>query len=189
MRTIALLRGINVGGNNIIKMAELKASFEQRGFQNVVTYINSGNIIFDTGIADEAALKAACEKVIADDFHMDIPVCVISAPDLTEALAHAPQWWNTLPDAKHNAIFIIPPMTAEDIIARVGDIRDEYEKVAYHKKVVFWSAPMATFSRTRWSKVSMDKALYRAITVRNANTALKLAELVIFVNKSHTPTT
>ena len=48
MRYIALLRGINVGGNTMIKMAELKAAFEKEcGFENVVTYINSGNIAFD----------------------------------------------------------------------------------------------------------------------------------------------
>jgi uncharacterized protein (DUF1697 family) len=178
MRYVALLRGVNVGGNCIIKMADLKTAFERRGFQNVRTYINSGNVIFDTDITDEAALKAACEKLMAEDFSMDNPICVISAADFAEALAHAPAFWNTAPDTKHNAIFIIPPMTAEEIIARVGTVREEFEKVAYHGKVVFWSAPAATFSRTRWSKISADKTLYRAITVRNANTAVKLAELM-----------
>jgi len=90
MRQIALLRGINVGGKNIIKMADLKSAFERRGFQNVVTYINSGNILFD-GEQDETAAKAACEKLIAEDFGLDIPVCVISAAGLIEALAHAPE--------------------------------------------------------------------------------------------------
>ena len=52
-RYIALLRGINVGGKNIIKMADLKAAFERQGFGNVVTYINSGNILFDSKDDDE----------------------------------------------------------------------------------------------------------------------------------------
>jgi uncharacterized protein (DUF1697 family) len=77
---IPLLRGINVGGNNIIKMADLKAAFEQREFQNVVTYINSGNIIFDSGL-DESAVKTDCDKLITEDFGLDIPVWVISADD------------------------------------------------------------------------------------------------------------
>jgi uncharacterized protein (DUF1697 family) len=59
-RYIALLRGINVGGNNIIKMSELKTSFERQGFRDVVTYINSGNILFNSGL-DEAAVKNDCE--------------------------------------------------------------------------------------------------------------------------------
>ena len=73
---IALLRGINVGGHNIIKMSNLKAVFERRGFQSVVTYINSGNIIFDSGL-DELSAKTVCEKLITEDFSLDIPVCVI----------------------------------------------------------------------------------------------------------------
>jgi len=175
---IALLRGVNVGGHNIIKMADLKSVFEQRGFTNVLTYINSGNILFDSEKEDITALKNICEKIIADGFGLDIPVCVIFAAELTEALAHAPAWWNQDESAKHDAIFTIPPMTATEIIAHVGEVKEDYEKVAYHGRVIFWSAPIATFSRTRWSKISKDKAMYRAITVRNANTALKLADLV-----------
>ena len=52
-RYIALLRGINVGGKNIIKMADLTAAFERQGFGNVVTYINSGNVLFDSKDDDE----------------------------------------------------------------------------------------------------------------------------------------
>ena len=88
IRYIALLRGINVGGNNKIKMTDLKAAFEKQGFRDVVTYINSGNIIYDSDLNEQAG-KAVCEKIIAADFGMDISVCVISAADLSEALAHA----------------------------------------------------------------------------------------------------
>ena len=77
---IALLRGINVGGKNIIKMADLKTAFEQRGFQNVITYINSGNILFSSKL-DETDIKCVCEKLLKEDFGLDIPVCVI--PPLT----------------------------------------------------------------------------------------------------------
>ena len=90
-RFIALLRGINVGGKNIIKMADLKAAFERRGFQDVTTYINSGNVLFGSEL-DESAAQAVCEKLIAEEFGLDIPVCVISAADLTDALANAPDW-------------------------------------------------------------------------------------------------
>lgn len=176
-RYIALLRGINVGGNNIIKMAELRDAFEARGFGNVSTYINSGNILFDSAAASIAEIKSTCEKLIADGFNLDIPVCIISVSDLTDALTHAPDWWNEDPEARHDAFFIIPPMTAEEIFAHVGSVKEDYEKVAYHGRVIFWSAPMVTFSRTRWSKIAKDKAMYRAITVRNANTAVKLAQL------------
>ena len=174
---IALLRGINVGGHNKIAMPALKASFEQRGFRNVLTYINSGNVIFESNM-DEAALQAACEALIMEDFNLIIPACVLSAADLTMSLAHAPEWWNAAPYERHDAFFVIPPMTAEVLCAYVGATREEYERIRYHGRIIFWSAPLATFSRTRWSKISKDKAKYRTLTVRNANTALKLAELV-----------
>ena len=178
-RYIALLRGINVGGSNIIKMADLKAAFERQGFENVVTYINSGNLLFDSALSDEGDLKAALEERIMADFGLSVMVCVISAADLREAISHAPEWWNDPPgpSMRHDAFFVIPPMTAAELFRRVGEVNPEIEKAAHYGRVIFWSAPMATFSRSRWSKITKNKPLYAAITVRNANTARKLAEL------------
>jgi uncharacterized protein (DUF1697 family) len=141
-----------------------------------VTYINSGNIIFDSEL-DEGAAKDVCEKVVSDGFRLDVPICVMKAADLIEALNHAPDWWNQMADARHEVFFVIPPMDAKTICDHVGEVKEEYEKVGYYGRMIFWSAPMATFSRTRWSKISKDKSMYRAITVRNANTALKLGAL------------
>jgi len=177
-RYVALLRGINVGGNNIISMEDLKKSFEHRGFEKVRTYINSGNILFSSNL-NSAEARTNCEKLIAEDFSLDIPVCVISDTDLIEALSHAPTWWNTGTDIRHNAFFVIPPKTAQEICAYVGEVKGDYEKVAVSGEVIFWSARLADFSKTRWSKLlSGDKSMYRSITVRNANTTLKLAELL-----------
>jgi uncharacterized protein (DUF1697 family) len=176
IRYIALLRGINVGGNNIIKMSDLKTAFEHHGFHNVVTYINSGNIFFESEW-DETAAKTACEKLITENFGLDIPVCVISDVDLREAMEHAPDWWGNSSDSKHNAIFVIPPATVAEIIAQIGETKPEVEKISCYGSVIFWTAPLATFSRTRLTKIVQSKAAYNAITVRNANTALKLAAL------------
>lgn len=176
VRYIALLRGINVGGKNIIKMADLKSAFERQGFRNVVTYINSGNILFESKL-DETAAKAACEKLIAESFGLDIPVFVITSADLCETMRHAPDWWHDTPDSKHNAIFVIPPATAADIIAQIGQTKPDVERIGCYGNVIFWSAPVATFSRTRLTKIVQSKAAYNAITIRNINTSLKLAEL------------
>jgi len=176
MRYLALLRGVNVGGKNKLSMPELKASFESSGFTRVSTYINSGNILFSGAETNVLALKGQCEALIKEGFGMDIPVAVISAAALSDAMAHAPVWWNTDKESKHNAILVIPPATAESVCAQVGEIKPEYEKVDFHGSVIFWSAPIKTFSRTRWSKV-VGTAAYGSITIRNANTAIKLAEL------------
>ena len=64
MKYVALLRGINVGGNNRVPMAELKLCFEKMGFNNVVTYINSGNVIFESNQTDLVRIVEICESVI-----------------------------------------------------------------------------------------------------------------------------
>ncbi|MDR3121930.1 MAG: DUF1697 domain-containing protein [Clostridiales bacterium] len=175
---IALLRGVNVGGNNKIDMKRLKAEFESRGFANVMTYINSGNVIFDSDTQDLSEIKSVCEAVISERFGLTIAVNIISAADLLDAVSHTPDWWRADKDFTHNAIFVIPPMTAEEACAAVGEVNPENERIACHGRVIFWSASLKTYSRTRWSKVVGNKAVYNAITIRNANTTVKLAELI-----------
>lgn len=176
MKYIALLRGINVGGKNKVSMSDLKACFEKAGFQNVVTYINSGNVIFESEEQNSVKLMKMCEELLEKTFGFPIRVAIIEANTLKEALEHAPEWWGDDPDSKHNAIFVIQPGTAEEVIADVGKIKPEHEKLFAFKDVIFWSAPIKTFSHTRWSKVAGTK-VYQNITIRNSNTARKLLEL------------
>lgn len=174
---IALLRGVNVGGNNKLSMPALKAVWEEHGFVDVRTYINSGNIIFSSSDIDEESLMNQCKVLIAEKFGLNIPVSVVSEKSLTEALVHAPAWWNKDKEAKHNAIFVIPPASVEEIYEAVGKINPEYETVSHYGRVIFWSAPLKTFSRTRWSKIT-GTSVYNYVTIRNANTANKLLTLI-----------
>ncbi len=177
-RYVALLRGVNVGGKNIISMPSLKAAFEDAGFQKVSTYINSGNIIFSAEGEDVLALQQTCRQAVADMFRLNIAVAVISAKDLQEALDHAPAWWDSDHDSKHNAIFVIAPADSNAIIESVGRSKPEHEQVSHYGRVIFWSAPLKTFSRTRWSKIVSTTA-YSSVTIRNANTAKKLSQLTV----------
>lgn len=176
MKYIALLRGINVGGNNKVSMKELKACFEQAGFAHVSTYINSGNVLFCSEERDILRLTQLCEQQIQRQFGQTIRVCLLDADAYQDAMEHAPHWWGDDPESKHNLIYIIPPATAEEISSDVGEIKPEYEQLYAYGNVIFWSAPVKTFSRTRWSKVVGTKA-YQNITIRNANTARRLLEL------------
>lgn len=176
MKYIALLRGINVGGNNKVSMAQLKDSFMSLGFKNVITYINSGNIIFDTNRTDSVKLVEACEAVIKKDFGFPVICSIISADDLHKAVANAPAWWDKQDDDKHNAIFVIPPATSKEIMDQVGEAKPEYEKVDSYGSVIFWTAPVKTFGRTRYSTI-VGTAAYKSITIRNANTVRKLVAL------------
>jgi len=178
MRYIALLRGINVGGKNKVPMKDLKSCFEEAGFQNTITYINSGNVFFDSGKQDVLKLARQCEEILEKKFGFPIGLALLDVYTLKEALDHTPEWWGKDPDWKHNAIFVIQPATAEDVIAEAGNIKPEYEKLHAYKEIIFWSAPLKTFSHTRWSKIVGTK-VYQKITIRNANTTKKLLELAL----------
>ena len=174
---VALLRGINVGGKNKISMPALKTVFEEAGFWDVQTYINSGNVLFSADESSAAALAQTCKTAIARAFSLDIPVAVLSAYKLIAAVKNAPSWWGQDRDSRHDAIFLLPPLTAGELLAMVGPIKPEYEQLGAYEQVVFWSAPIATFSKTRFSKIVATPA-YRSMTIRNANTTQKLAELL-----------
>jgi uncharacterized protein (DUF1697 family) len=175
-RYIALLRGINVGGNRPVPMPALKALFEENGLENVSTYIQSGNVIFSSEPNSADAIREKCADMIEARFGFRVPVGVVPARELAETLDHAPVWWNADTDAKHNAIFVIPPVTPEAVFSEVGGTKPEYEQADVYGHVIFWSAPMKTFSRTRLSRV-VGSGVYDNITIRNANTTLKLREL------------
>ena len=178
MRYIALLRGINVGGNNKVPMADLRACFEAAGYVDVKTYINSGNVIFTSDETDLVKLVKKCEEYIEKQFGFPVRVSVVSSEQLRQALEHAPSWWDKDPVSKHNAIFVIAPATAEKVMEAVGEPKAEYEQVASYGSVIFWSAPISTFGRSRWAKI-VGTTAYRDITIRNANTTKKLLELTV----------
>lgn len=68
---------------------------------------------------------------------------------------------------------MISPISVEEVFAEVGEIKPEYEKIDHHGEVIFWSAPLKTFSKTRWSKIA-SSSVNNNVTIRNANTVNKL---------------
>ncbi len=168
-----LLRGINVGGKNKVPMAELTGVIEQAGARNVSTYINSGNVFFDDDRSPDD-LKNILEKAIEDHFGFNVVCGVFAAEDVALAVGSAPSWWGENDD-KHNALFIISPMTPEEIAVGIGKAKPEYEKIAICGPIIFWSAPLKTFSKTRYSKIVGSK-YYPFITIRNENTTREITK-------------
>ncbi len=177
-RYIALIRGINVGGNNAVSMSKLKDLCEESGFTAVSTYINSGNVLFSSELADVPKLVGIFERMLAEQFGVTTVVAVIPATELHDAVRHAPEWWGVDEGSKHNVLFVIAPAKTHDIIHQVGEAKPEYEQIAFYGSVIFWSAPIKTFSRTRWSKIVGTKS-YDSVTIRNANTVRKLYDMTV----------
>ncbi len=173
---IALIRGINVGGKNAISMARLIEALLNKGFENVSSYINSGNIIFESQETDVTKLVTTFENILSAEFAVTTRVAVISVKEIHDSWQHAPEWWGQDSNSKHNAIFVIAPADAREVAVSVGEVNPEYEKIEVYNHVIFWSAPLDTFSRTRWSKIVGTNA-YDKITIRNFNTTKRLVDL------------
>lgn len=149
----------------------------------LLSFLSPGTVIFgekriyylqvDRKTTDLAEI---CRNAIEESLNLEIGLMVLTAEELSNAMANAPDWWGDDPDSKHNAIFVMPPASTEEIINGIGDIKPTYEKVAVSNPIIFWSAGLATFSRTRWSQIVKTK-YYKSVTIRNANTARKLLEM------------
>ena len=112
-RYIALLRGINVGGGNMMKMDDLKAVFAELGFENVVSYINSGNLAFDTRKTSEAALVTKIEKAVETRFGRAIDIMVREQSEITRIIAANPLDGQFESHKHMHVLFLKEPMPAE----------------------------------------------------------------------------
>ncbi|MDD3341676.1 MAG: DUF1697 domain-containing protein [Bacilli bacterium] len=174
---VALLRGINISGKNKVPMKELKNSFEELGFKDVVTYINSGNVIFTSDKEDLCYITEKIIDMIKEKFGLEIPVYVISIEELEAILKEAPTWWgNDNKEIYDNIIFILPPTTYEEVFEEIGDAKKEYEQISHYKNTIFWSFTLKDYSKTNWIKTASSKINNR-ITIRTANTIKKVIEL------------
>ncbi|WP_433943055.1 DUF1697 domain-containing protein [Paenibacillus sp. SN-8-1] len=112
---IALLRGINVGGKNKIKMADLKEALENRGFKRVKTYIQSGNVLFESE-KDERTLAAEIEEEINTSFGIALKVMLRTAQELEDLIVNSPFAHRELSDGESLHVSLLgEPLTEEQI--------------------------------------------------------------------------
>ncbi len=177
MKYIALLRGINISGKNKIVMSELKKEFDNLGYQEITTYLNSGNVIFETDLEDKNAIKNHIQLMIKDKFNFDIPTYVMTLQELQELLNHSPEWWGK--DDKEiydNIIFIIPPTTYNEVFNTIG-FPNEYEKIQEYKNNIFWSFDLKNYRKSNWWSKTANTDISDKITIRTANTMRKILEI------------
>lgn len=173
---VALLRGVNVGGNNMIRMSALKESFTALGFGQVTTYINSGNIIFKTKEADARKLEKKIEQMLAKEYELGSKVVVRSLAEMENLVRSLPESWNSDSRWRYNVIFLRHTIDSEEILADVP-IKTEIEEVLYRPGTLLWCARIDELNRTNMLKLASRK-MYQDITVRNTNTTKKLCELM-----------
>jgi len=176
-RYVALLRGINVGGNNLIKMTALKACFEKQGLLNVVTYIQSGNVVFGSPDAAPDSLCGRIERALAASFRYDANVVLRSQKEMQQVVGRAPKGFGTQPEKyRYDVIFLKHPLTAPVAIKSVPTAPGVDEAHA-GTGVLYFSRLIEKASKSRLGKI-VSSPIYKSVTIRNWNTTTKLAQLL-----------
>lgn len=179
---VALLRGINVGGNNKINMKELKVTFERVGMQSVVTYINTGNIIFADECHTKEELSALLEQAILEDFGLDIKVLILSLDDYARVMTALPEDWTNGDRMKSDVMFLWEEADKEAVVGELPH-KPEVDSVIYVPGAILWSVDRDQVTLSGMNKLIGTK-LYRQMTVRNVNTTRKIYELMLAANES-----
>ncbi len=173
---VALLRGVNVGGNNMISMSSLKESFEKIGFKQVTTYINSGNIIFKSKEADARKLERKIEQMLSKEYQLDSKVVIRSFAEMAQLVKSLPPSWEGDSSRKYNVMFLRHSIDSEKILADLP-VKNDVEELLYRQGALLWSAQASELTRSNLVQAASRK-IYQDITVRNLNTTKKLHELM-----------
>ena len=168
---LALLRGINVGGKNAVKMADLRAAFEQMGFAEVATYINSGNVFFRAPRRKRAELAAGIEAGLSERFGFELRVVVVTEAELRAVIEAAPPGFGAETDLC-DVIFLRRPLTVNKALAAL-ELKEGVDRVWGGKGVVYFSRLKEKASSSRLSKFA-SRPEYKEVTVRSWSSANKL---------------
>jgi len=175
MRYVALLRGINVTGNNMISMEELRAVFESLGFSRVTSYINSGNLAFDVRAAAEPSLIAKIEKGIKEHFSTSVQVMVRPQKDIASILANNPFDGEFESHKEMHVLFLkeeMPTAKVDIVLAAVP----EMERCVFRGREIYCHLPMGV-AESLLGRGLVERKAKVPVTARNWRTVQKLADL------------
>lgn len=175
---VAILRGINVSGRNLIKMTELKKMFEDLHFENVKTYIQSGNVAFSTKPENDKALQERIHNAIQKTFSFDVPVIVLDEMELTRIQQHNPFLKNRSEDVlKLHVTFLgeEPEKVLVDKLKETGQfLPDEW---SVEGKAIYLFCPTG-YGNTKLNNNFFEKKLKVTATTRNWKTVNELVRMV-----------
>lgn len=167
-----MLRGINVGGNNMIKMETLRGTFAGIGFENVNSYINSGNLAFDTTRTDDGKLATAIHDAITRDFGFDISVMVRSNAEIDELIAGNP-FEGQFESDKDLHLFFLNEELSDDQKSLCLTQATDNEQFAFSGRHIYCLLKISILD-SAVGKGFIDKKLKVATTARNWRTVKKI---------------
>lgn len=176
-RYLALLRGINVGGNNPVPMADLRATVADLGATDVATYIQSGNVLFDGGRAGATTWIERLEVALAERFAYKARVTLRSHAELRSIVDGAPKGFGTAPDRfRSDVVFLLGPSSAREAVTQMR-ARDGVDTMAAGDGVVYFERLIARATQSYLSKV-IGTPIYREMTIRNWRTTTTLLRML-----------
>lgn len=176
-RYVALLRGINVGGNNLIKMPELQTAFEAAGFEEVRTYIQSGNVIFTAPTGRAADLTRRIEEMLVTTFGLPISVVLRSRAQMRAVVEEAPDGFGSEPHLfRYDVVFLKPPLNARSAMQSVST-KPGVDQAHPGTGVLYFSRLTSRATQSRLNRIA-SVPVYQNMTIRNWNTTTKLFGLL-----------
>lgn len=174
---IAMLRGVNITGNNSIKMEQLRGLCNSLGFQNVETYVQSGNIVFQTRSEDPLALSKSIGEAILESFGFDVPVIMRTSKEMRSVIANNPFLKEKKIDSSKLHVTFLSESPQKGSLKKLGAIAmspDQYYSASHE---IYLYCP-AGYGRTKLSNNAIEKALSVSATTRNWRTTNTLFEMV-----------
>ena len=179
MEYVALLRGINVGGNNKVVMSELREQIAAAGFGHVRTYINSGNLLFEA--EDQASredVAQTVEDILARHYDFPIRLALLTAQDYLAQLDELPDWWHG-EVARRDALFYTRGLDRDHVRERIEAMELGDEAVHFGEHAVFWGKfDDKEFLKTAYHKRLLREDFYRQVTIRSGATVEKIAAML-----------
>ncbi|MHB9054926.1 MAG: DUF1697 domain-containing protein [Paludibacteraceae bacterium] len=172
-----LLRGVNVGGNNIVKMNDLKAAFEDMGFSHVKTYIQSGNIIFSSENNNKTELIYKIEKNLSDRFNYNSIIVLLTKDELEEQVLSAPADYGNDPENYRYDVILLKETTTVENALKDIKLRDGIDEIFIGSNILFFRRLFTNLTKSKLTKI-VASPVYKHITIRNWNTMTKLLEIM-----------
>lgn len=173
-RHVLLLRGINLGPSRRVPMAELRTLLTGAGYDEVATYVQSGNIVLGSA-AKPAELESRVATLISERFGLDVPVCARSASQLAKVLAHDPIP-GAADDPKRYQVTFLAERAPAAAVRRLEELAADSERVAAHGRELYTFHPEG-IARSKLAKSLTAKELGMSATARNWTTVRTLAEM------------
>ena len=177
IRFALLVRGINVGGKHKVVMAQLRQELTGLGLENVETYINSGNIFFDTSMP-RTQLVESLQDFFKEHYPFIQSFSLLSFQDYEEELRILPEWWFQ-EMARKDVLFYTEGLDIKQVIEKVESMELVNEVLHLGKLGIFWGKfSEETYSKTAYHKFLLKMPFYRNITIRNAKTFDKIGQFL-----------